>query len=43
MGDHDRLETAIIIAWSAHTKTIGEVMSPLEHVAVKLKEIRPPN
>jgi len=24
------------------TKTINAVMSPLEHIAVKLKEIRPP-
>jgi integrase/recombinase XerD len=24
------------------TKTISEVMSPLEHIALKLKEIRPP-
>jgi len=25
------------------TKTISEVMSPLEHIALKLKEIRPPD
>ncbi|MCK1294977.1 hypothetical protein IVA77_13365 [Bradyrhizobium sp. 136] len=24
------------------TKTISEVMSPLEHIAIKLKEARPP-
>ena len=24
------------------TKTISEVMSPLEHIALKLREIRPP-
>jgi hypothetical protein len=24
------------------TKTISEVMSPLEHIALKLSEVRPP-
>jgi len=39
---HAKLDTTALYTRVA-TKTIGEVMSPLEHVAVKLKEIRPPN
>ena len=39
---HARLDTTALYTRVA-TKTISEVMSPLEHVALKLKEIRPPN
>jgi integrase/recombinase XerD len=38
---HSRLDTTALYTRVA-TKTISEVMSPLEHVALKLKEIRPP-
>jgi site-specific recombinase XerD len=38
---HARLDTTALYAQVA-TKTISEVMSPLEHIALKLKEIRPP-
>ena len=39
---HAHLETTVLYTQVA-TKTISEVRSPLEHVALKLKEIRPPN
>jgi integrase/recombinase XerD len=39
---HSKLETTALYTHVA-TKTISEVMSPLEHIALKLKEIRPPN
>ena len=39
---HSRLDTTALYTQVA-TKTISEVMSPLEHVAFKLKEIRPPS
>jgi integrase/recombinase XerD len=39
---HSKLDTTALYTHVA-TKTIGEVMSPLEHIALKLKEIRPPN
>jgi site-specific recombinase XerD len=38
---HSKLDTTALYTRVA-TKTISEVMSPLEHVALKLKEIRPP-
>src|SRR5438067_13718378 len=38
---HTKLDTPALYTRVA-TKTISEVMSPLEHIAVKLKEIRPP-
>jgi integrase/recombinase XerD len=38
---HAKLNTTALYTRVA-TKTIREVMSPLEHIAVKLKEIRPP-
>src|SRR6267142_902080 len=38
---HAKLDTTALYARVA-TKTISEVMSPLEHIALKLKEIRPP-
>jgi integrase/recombinase XerD len=38
---HAKLENTALYARVA-TKTINAVMSPLEHIAVKLKEIRPP-
>ena len=38
---HSQLDTTALYTRVA-TKTISEVMSPLEHVALKLKEIRPP-
>jgi len=38
---HAKLDTTALYTRVA-TKTISEVMSPLEHVALKLKEIRPP-
>jgi integrase/recombinase XerD len=38
---HAKLDTTALYTRVA-TKTISEVMSPLEHVARKLKEIRPP-
>jgi integrase/recombinase XerD len=39
---HAKLETTALYTHVA-TKMIGEVMSPLEHIALKLKEIKPPN
>jgi integrase/recombinase XerD len=39
---HSRLDTTALYTRVA-TKTISEVMSPLEHVALKLKEMRPPS
>jgi integrase/recombinase XerD len=38
---HARLDTTALYTRVA-TKTISEVMSPLEHIALKLKEVRPP-
>ena len=38
---HANLETTVLYTQVA-TKTISEVRSPLEHVALKLKEVRPP-
>jgi integrase/recombinase XerD len=38
---HAKLDTTALYTRVA-TKTISEVISPLEHIAVKLKEIRPP-
>jgi integrase/recombinase XerD len=38
---HAKLDTTALYTRVA-TKTISEVMSPLEHIAVKLKETRPP-
>ncbi|CCD86216.1 putative integrase/recombinase y4qK [Bradyrhizobium sp. ORS 285] len=38
---HAKLDTTALYTRVA-TKTISEVMSPLEHVAIKLKEARPP-
>jgi integrase/recombinase XerD len=38
---HAKLETTTLYTHVA-TKTISEVMSPLEHLALKFKEIRPP-
>jgi site-specific recombinase XerD len=38
---HAKLETTTLYTHVA-TKTISEVMSPLEHIALKFKEIRPP-
>jgi integrase/recombinase XerD len=38
---HAKLENTALFARVA-TKTIQQVMSPLEHIALKLKEIRPP-
>ena len=38
---HAKLDTTALYTRVA-TKTIGAVMSPLEHIAVKLKEARPP-
>jgi integrase/recombinase XerD len=38
---HAKLDTTALYTRVA-TKTISEVMSPLEHIAVKLKESRPP-
>jgi integrase/recombinase XerD len=38
---HSRLDTTALYTRVA-TKTISAVMSPLEHVAIKLREIRPP-
>src|SRR5690242_14943619 len=38
---HAKLDTTALYTRVA-TKTISEVMSPLEHIAAKLKEIRPP-
>jgi integrase/recombinase XerD len=38
---HAKLENTALYARVA-TKTIQQVMSPLEHIALKLKEIRPP-
>ena len=35
-----RVTTALYTQFA--TKTIGEVMSPLEHIALKLKKIQPP-
>jgi integrase/recombinase XerD len=39
---HAKLETTTLYTHVA-TKTISEVTSPLEHLALKFKEIRPPN
>ena len=39
---HSKLDTTALYTRVA-TKTISEVRSPLEHVALKLKEIQPPN
>src|SRR5215475_6518681 len=39
---HAKLENTALYARVA-TKTIRQVMSPLEHIALKLKEIRPPS
>jgi integrase/recombinase XerD len=38
---HARLDTTALYTRVA-TKTISEVMSPLEQIALKLREIRPP-
>jgi site-specific recombinase XerD len=38
---HAQLETTTLYTQVA-TKTISEVSSPLEHISLKLKEIRPP-
>ena len=38
---HSKLDTTALYTRVA-TKTISQVMSPLEHIALKLKEIRPP-
>ena len=38
---HAKLETTALYTRVA-TKTISEVMSPLEHIALKLSEVRPP-
>jgi integrase/recombinase XerD len=38
---HAKLDTTALYTRVA-TKTIREVMSPLEHIALKLKEVRPP-
>jgi integrase/recombinase XerD len=38
---HSKLDTTALYTRVA-TKTISEVMSPLEHIALKFKEIRPP-
>src|ERR1700676_824042 len=38
---HAKIDTTALYTRVA-TKTISEVMSPLEHIALKLKEIRPP-
>ncbi len=38
---HAKLENTALYTRVA-TKTIQQVMSPLEHIALKLKEIRPP-
>jgi integrase/recombinase XerD len=39
---HAKLDTTALYTRVA-TKTISEIMSPLEHIAVKLKESRPPS
>src|SRR5215475_7602187 len=39
---HAKLETTVLYTYVA-TKTISEVRSPLEHIALKLSEIRPPS
>jgi site-specific recombinase XerD len=38
---HAKLENTALYTRVA-TKTIQQVMSPLEHIAAKLKEVRPP-
>ena len=38
---HAKLDTTALYTRVA-TKTISEVMSPLEHIALKFKGIRPP-
>jgi site-specific recombinase XerD len=38
---HAKLDTTALYTRVA-TKTISEVMSPLEHIALKLQEVRPP-
>ena len=42
MLGHAKLDTTALYTRVA-TKTISEVMSPLEHIALKFKESRPPN
>ena len=39
---HAKLDTTALYTRVA-TKTISEVMSPLEHIALKLSEVRPPS
>jgi hypothetical protein len=39
---HAKLDSTALSTRVA-TKTIQQVMSPLEHIAVKLKEMRPPS
>ena len=39
---HAKLDTTALYARVA-TRTIQHLMSPLEHIALKLKEIRPPS
>jgi site-specific recombinase XerD len=39
---HSKLDTTALYTRVA-TKTIQQVMSPLEHIALKLKEMRPPS
>ncbi|MGJ5136330.1 tyrosine-type recombinase/integrase, partial [Bradyrhizobium oligotrophicum] len=38
---HAKLDTTVLYTRVA-AKTISEVMSPLEHITIKLKEARPP-
>jgi integrase/recombinase XerD len=38
----NRIDTTALYTRVA-TKTISEVMSPLEHIAIKLKDARPPS
>ena len=38
---HAKLDSTALYTRVA-TKTISEVMSPLEHIALKLSEVRPP-
>ena len=39
---HAKLDSTALYTRVA-TKTIQQVMSPLEHIALKLKEMRPPS
>jgi integrase/recombinase XerD len=39
---HAKLDTTALYTRVVATKIISEFMSPLEHIALKLKEIRPP-